>query len=298
MPSFFIAYNIGFSEQDEHLMKKLLIALSRILIGIVIAIPVVLYPLLYFRQDAMLFMPRPVSTEQAAWIHEHYPDTAFNLTVEVGVTLHGWLRQAEQSGPLLIYFGGNAEEVSHLLDMTLPPQWSLLLMNYRGYGDSTGKPGEAAMFHDALMIYDAVASDFPQIAVMGRSMGTGVATYLASQRPVCGAVLISPYDSVRQLAQDIYPFVPVGWLLKHHFDAESYAPAVTAPVLALIADQDKLVPPIHSARLLQAWGGDTHAHHFPQADHNSVVNEAEFWPVIQHFLDATTTCKGAENTHG
>lgn len=271
-------------------IKKIVKFLVRIALGVAIAIPTLLYPFLYFNQESLLFHPRPLETERASWLHSTYPNSIFSLASEPGILLRGWLKKSSKTGPVLIYFGGNAEEVSSLINVELPPSWSLLLMNYRGYGESTGNPSEVALFHDALAIYDHVKMDFPSIAVMGRSLGTGVAVYVSSQRQVCGTVLVSPYDSVRKLAQAAYPYAPVGWLLKHPFDAESSAPAATAPALGLVAERDWIIPPEYSARLLKAWGGRVREHHFAQADHNSIVSEAKFWPIINQFLTEDTHC--------
>ena len=271
-------------------LKSLLLSLSRLLLGVLLGIPALLYPLLYFRQEAMLFLPRGLDESEEAWLRGQYPGSEFTLDPEPGIRLHGWLRKGAPSAPLLLYFGGNAEEVSHQIDMPLPPGWSLLLMNYRGYGKSQGRPGQAALFQDALAIYDTLKKDFPRIALMGRSLGTGVAVYVASRRPVCSAVLVSPYDSIRQLAQDLYPYVPVRWLLKHPFDARKYAPEATTPVLALIADADEIIPPDHSQRLLASWGGEVHVHRFPRADHTSIAEEADFWPTIRGFLATHSRC--------
>ncbi len=117
----------------------------------------------------------------------------------------------------MIYFGGNGEEVSWLVpEFSRVPDWAALLVNYRGYGLSEGQPSETKLYRDALALYDRATRrpdiDSGRVIVMGRSLGTGVATYLASQRPVAGVVLISPYDSLVQVAREAYPFLPVNLL--------------------------------------------------------------------------------------
>jgi hypothetical protein len=91
----------------------------------------------------------------------------------------------ERNKSLIIYFGGNADEVSGMVPFYKRfPEWSLLLVNYRGYGISTGKPSQAALCSDALILFDTITKNlFPQIViVMGRSLGTGVAVHLAAHR--------------------------------------------------------------------------------------------------------------------
>ena len=274
----------------EALAKSVL----RVVVGVAVGIPLLLYPLLYFMQEHMLFYPMRMSERDAVWLRGKYPGSEFTLGTAPGVSVHGWLRRPETQirGPLLIYFGGNAEEVSWLLPAfdELPSGWSFLLVNYRGYGLSSGKPGEAALFHDALAVYDRLAAEFTGVAVMGRSLGSGVAVYLASQRKVCGSVLVSPYASIRALAQEIYPYVPVRWLLKHPFDSLARAPGIETPVLALFAGQDRIIPPRHAETLLAAWGGTVEQRRFARANHDSIAGEAEYWRSIRTFLAALPGC--------
>src|SRR5262249_22796712 len=130
--------------------------------------------------------------------------------------------------PLVIYFGGNAEEVSWLLQESprLAP-WALLLVNYRGYGLSDGRPSESALYNDAVALYDWVTArpdtDARRIVFVGRSLGTGVATYLASQRTVSGVVLVSPYDNLVEVARGVYPYLPVDGLMRYRFDSAARA---------------------------------------------------------------------------
>ena len=120
-------------------------------------------------------------------------------------------------------------------------------MNYRGYGRSGGRPGERQLLADALLLYDRVTRrpdvDPGRVAVMGRSIGSGVAVYVARERPVLGAVLVSPYDSVAAVARDAFPYLPVPLLLRHRFEAASWAAGVRAPLLALIAGDDRVIDP-------------------------------------------------------
>ena len=118
--------------------------------------------LAYFYQDALIFMPQPRGERDLqAVLSRHSAVEEIRLAADDGVTLHGWfMRSAGPSpAPLLIYYGGNAEEVSWLLgEAGRFAAYSLLLVNYRGYGGSGGKPGEAALYADALRVFDHAAS--------------------------------------------------------------------------------------------------------------------------------------------
>lgn len=268
-------------------------SLLGIFLSVIIAIPLVLYPLLYFYQDKLLFFPRKIDNNYLNSLKKQYSDAKeVQIMTPDKITLHGWYvknSQKEQS-PLLIYFGGNAEEVSNLLwDIDQFKNWSLLLVNYRGYGLSEGSPSEKNLFNDAVLLYDEFSQkteiDNNKIVAIGRSLGTGVAVYLASQRNLTGIILVSPYDSIRSLAQEVYPFVPISLLLKHHFDSLARAPLINIPMLALIAQEDKIISPRHSLALIKAWGGVTYQIIIPDSDHMSIATRREYWKSITAFLN-------------
>jgi pimeloyl-ACP methyl ester carboxylesterase len=172
------------------------------------------------------------------------------------VRLKVWAR--ERPGPrAVIYFGGNAEDVA----MSLPelevtsPDWSLYLMNYRGYGGSGGAPTESALYADALALYDRVRERHPQVAVMGRSLGSAVAVHVAGERDVDRLVLITPFDSFVSIGEAHFPVFPVRWLLRDRHDAASRAARVRAPVLAVVAGDDEIIPRASADALLRALDG-------------------------------------------
>ena len=245
--------------------------------------------LIYFLQERLIFFPQPLS-EDPLKANTGAAIEAVSLVTTDQVRLHGWLVHATHTrapAPILIYFGGNAEEVSWLASSAgRYAGWSLLLMNYRGYGKSEGKPGEAALFADALRIYDYAAgrAQGGRVAVMGRSLGSGVAVHLATQRPLAGVILVSPYDSIESVAKGIYPFLPISLMLKHRFDSLSRAPGIKAPLLCLVASDDRVIPRPHSERLYAAWGGMKQWREIGPADHDSLAGEHGYWEAIAAFL--------------
>lgn len=267
---------------------KVLASIARIALAVVVALPLVLY----FSQDRLIFQLQPMNEAGLAMIKKALPQAKeIWITAADGTRLHGWLAPAKGTGraPSLIYFGGNAENVSGaLLDAPAVPAVAFFAMNYRGYGLSEGKPSEAALFADALAIYDHVVArpdvDPAQIIVLGRSLGSGVATYLAANRPVRGVILVTPYDSVTAVAERKYPFMPIRWLLKHPFDSQSRAPGIKAPALILAAGDDTLIPPVHAERLLASWGGPRRIVTLRGVDHDTVDGHADYWPQIRSHL--------------
>jgi hypothetical protein len=267
-------------------------SLLRIVIGVLIAIPLLLYPLLYFAQEKLLFIQQKRNYERFDWVRQEYPlAEEVQIKTPDDVMLHGWFvkNSHKKQSPLLIYFGGNAEEVSgHVRDIGFLTGWSLLLVNYRGYGLSEGSPSEQNFFNDAVLLYDSFSKrvdiDPNKVVAFGRSLGTGVAVYLASQRPLKGLILVSPYDSIRSVAQRIYFYAPMSLLLKHPFDSLALAPSIKIPMLALIAEQDRLIPPLHSVALIEAWGGVTQQQMIPDTKHNDIQTGRGYWESITGFL--------------
>ena len=121
---------------------------------------------------------------------------------------------------------------------------------------------------------------------MGRSIGTGVATYLADKRELAGVVLVTPYDSVTSVLKKKIPLIPIDTLLQHDFDSIGRAPKINLPVLMLVAAEDKVIPPYHAQRLAEAWGGKVVLKIFPGEGHNSISKNEESWRIIGNFLDA------------
>ena len=249
--------------------------------------------LLYLLQERLIFLPRQLPEGVRNAVAELPGVVEIEARAADGTRLHGWLRHtaAEDAARpgLVIYFGGNAEEVSwqvHGAEDLAP--WSLAAFNYRGYGLSEGRPGEAALVADALAVFDRLAAradvDPERIVVFGRSLGSGVAVPLAAARPVRGVVLVSPFDSLARVGWRHYPFVPVSWLLRHPFDSLAHAPSLEAPLLVLAGERDRIIPATHSRRLFDAWRGPKRWVPLPEADHNGIHLHPGYRPAIRDFL--------------
>jgi pimeloyl-ACP methyl ester carboxylesterase len=211
---------------------------------ILIPVAVIGIALLYIFQGALIFFPQPVPPQN----REPFAEYALTLAHE-GKQLRGWYVPGKVSAtrPLVVYYGGNAEEVSgNLWDMARLEAGAYLFMNYRGYGDSEGKPSQQNLCRDALYILDTLADreqiPLNHIVLVGRSLGSGVAVHVAAHRPVRGVILVTPFDSLLNVARRHYPVLPVRLLLKHPFDSAALAPDINIPALILIGRQDTIIP--------------------------------------------------------
>ena len=166
--------------------------------------------------------------------------------------------------------------------------WGLGLVNYRGYGLSGGHPTERALLADAVAIYDHFIGqpnvDPARVVIIGRSLGSGVASYLASQRPASGVLLITPFDSITEVAQDFYPFLPVRLILGNLYDSAALAPKLTMPLRMIVAGRDEVIAARHSERLFTLWAGPKEQVTIASAGHNDLQGHREYWQAIQEFL--------------
>jgi len=243
---------------------------------------------LYLLQDTLLFFPQPVADEYRRQFASH------EVTMEhQGVRLQGWFVDGEVSAlrPLLVYYGGNAEEVSGNLgamDRFSNRIGAFLYMNYRGYGDSEGKPSQQSLFQDAAFVLEQLmlreGIEPAQVVLMGRSLGTAVAVYVASRYAVQRVILVSPFDTLLHVAQHHYPYLPVRLLLKYQFDSSALAPTIAAPALILIAAQDRIIPEKFSLNLSRQWGGPVDVVTIEGAGHNDISTYASYWQAITAFL--------------
>ncbi|QJR13146.1 hypothetical protein DSM104443_04241 [Usitatibacter rugosus] len=215
---------------------------------------------------------------------------AVRVTARDGIALEGiLLKPPGPPAPLLVYFGGNAEEVTEgAAGATKFGMRALLLVNYRGYGGSQGAPSEPAIVSDALELFDWASKrsdvDASRIAVIGSSLGSGVAVQVAAQRPVKAVVLASPYDSIAEVAASHYRFFPVRWLVRNPFDSMSRAPGIRVPALIVIGAADTTIPPAHSKRLAAAWGGPHEELLLEGKGHNDLYGP-EYDAAVRGFLD-------------
>jgi pimeloyl-ACP methyl ester carboxylesterase len=232
---------------------------------------------LFFFQRSLIYFPQPRSPGSNV------------ATIALQADGHEVLvtTRAHAGPDALVYFGGNAEDVSwNLPDLSRAfPEHAIYLMHYRGYGGSGGAPSEAALFADALALFDRVHAQHPNVVAIGRSLGTGVAVHLASVRPVQRLVLVTPYDSLADIAAGRFPMFPVRWMLRDRFESRTYAAKVSAPTLLIGAEHDEVVP-LRSAELLvtRFRPGVARLVVLPGTGHNTVSDHPRYLPLLRGTL--------------
>ncbi|MBL1141609.1 MAG: alpha/beta hydrolase [Proteobacteria bacterium] len=187
----------------------------------------------------------------------------------------------------IIYFGGNAESVVNNAKSfsQIFINHTVYLVNYRGYGGSTGKPTEKNLYSDAHYLYDVFSKQHNQISVIGRSLGTGVATFLASTRAIYKMVLITPYDSIQNIAQSRYPVYPISLMLKDKFDSASRIKDISASTLVILAEYDAVIPLKNSQQLIEKFPASQVQVETVNGDgHNNLSGNARYYYLLQQFM--------------
>lgn len=229
---------------------------------------------LYFFQRSLIYYPQPsrVGTP-AGWMRLK----ADGADLAVSVRAH--------PGPnALVYFGGNAEDVSASLQEVAAafPDRAIYMMHYRGYGGSDGTPSQAALQQDAIVLYDKVLAAHPNIVVMGRSLGSGLAVHLASQRTAQRLILITPYDSIEGIAAGQFPVFPVRWLLRDKFDSGKLAAGLTTPTLIVVAENDNVIPRASSDQLYARFAkGVATFKVIPRTGHNTISDHPDYLEALR-----------------
>ena len=262
-------------------------ALLRILLvlGVAYAMLVVL---MFSLQRSMLYFPdrtTPSATMLAVVGLRAWPDIS-DMRGALGVeTL------APVNGTVIVWHGnaGAAWQRSYYVDALHALGFRVLLAEYPGYGGRAGEPSEAEIVADAQETLRRAYAEFgAPIYLWGESLGAGVVAAVASEpsAPVAGVVLLTPWDSLTDLAQHLYPFLPVRWLLRDRYDSVRNLAGVTVPVVVVIAEQDEIIPLAHSQRLYESIAAPKQRWLLPGASHNTWPAEAHhaWWGEVMEFV--------------
>jgi pimeloyl-ACP methyl ester carboxylesterase len=222
--------------------------------------------------------------------------TRVRIPAPGGNELHGVhiAPRAGLPGPrtLILGFGGNAwnaEDAASYLHNVYPSA-DVVAFHYRGYRPSTGSPSAETLLEDAPLVYDfAVARIHPDRTIaVGFSIGSGVAAALAGERPVDGLILVTPFDSLKAVASDLYPFLPVAMLFRNDMDAVAALKASKVPTAIIAAGQDEIIPRRRTDGLRAAVGNLVLDQTIAGAGHNDIYARSEFQQAMDVALEAVS----------
>jgi pimeloyl-ACP methyl ester carboxylesterase len=248
-----------------------------------------LVAVMYFGQTWLIFpaglaaLGRPELPANAARLEV----TTADADRLVGVRLPGTSAEAAR-GPILLGFPGNAWD-AQAMAVTLHqllPDHDAVVFHYRGYPPSGGRPSAKALLTDSLAVFDHLEQELggrPVVAV-GVSIGSPVAAYLARHRPLAGLLLITPFDSLVELARDHYPWMPVRLLLRHRMPTVDFVRDAQTPTAIIVAGSDTVVPPRRSEPLQLAISNLVFATTLEAAGHNDLYDRPAFRAAIREAV--------------
>jgi fermentation-respiration switch protein FrsA (DUF1100 family) len=207
---------------------------------------------LYFLQEKLLFLPTELPQE---FQYEFtYPFEEVFLTPEADVSINAIHFKTENPKGVILYFHGNAGDLSRwgtISEFFVAKNYDVFIMDYRTYGKSRGKLSELAFYNDAQYCYDYVLNryDESEITLYGRSLGTGISTFLASNNNPKQLVLETPYYSILDVAKHRFPIFPVTALLKYKFPSNEFIVNVKCPITMFHGTDDGIVPYVSAEKL-------------------------------------------------
>ena len=223
-----------------------LITLLVSLAGIYVLLSVVLYLL----QNRMVFlanMPGRALTATPGDAGFAYQDVS--ITTSDSVRLHGWFVAAKQAKATVLFLHGNAGNISHRLDSIAIFRelgLDIFIIDYRGYGQSEGKPSEQGTYLDARAAWEYLVNDREiaphKIVIFGRSLGGAVASWLAAQTTPGAVILESTFTSAPDMAHRLYPFLPVRLMTRLKYSVKENVKKLSSPLLVVHSRQDEVIP--------------------------------------------------------
>ena len=233
---------------------------------------------LYFSQRSLIYFPTEAqgSAEQASFERQG-EQIRYSQVQRAGISA-------------VLYFGGNAEDVSlSLIELAAAfPAASVYALHYRGYGGSSGSASEQALVADALMLFDQLSLRHPDMVLVGRSLGSGVAIQVAAQRPIKHLVLVTPFNSLVDVAAAHFPYFPVGLLLEDRFESQRYAPNLRVATTIIAASDDRIIPAWSTQKLADALGPAVSEFVLLEGfDHNDISASPRYWQALAGRLPST-----------
>ncbi len=240
----------------------------------------------YVFQEKFLFFPSNIPFGEC-------PETGRrNTTAEHAGDTRYYIRAHPNADNWLVVFHGNAGNACdrvYFLDLLKGFRSNVVLFEYPGYGKDSNSPKESLILKQALNLVRHISENNPEklpVYLVGESLGTGVATFVASQIEVSGLILISAYTSIAKVARHHYPWLPVQYLLKHKFQADIWAGQTTTPAILFHGTDDDIIPIRFARQQILNFKGEKRLIEIPDCGHNDIINIGEnvLQKEIFHFM--------------
>ncbi len=231
---------------------------------------------LYFFQEKIIFRPNLAPKEVAL---NPQVKVIFIDGIEVGIV-------DKKSETTLFYFGGNANNALLALNNLSKLPYNSITFNYPGYANSKGTPSQEAILQAAQKIFDRFKTK--KNIIIGRSLGSAVASFIASNNSVDGVILITPFHSITHLAKLKYPYCPITYFLRHPLPTCQYIQKSDAKVFILLAQNDTTTPPATTNELIKCIKNLQEVYTIADAQHANILELEETWKKLEEFIEKLT----------
>ena len=252
------------------------------------SIIIVLSIVLYFFQERFLFYPEKLPKD-FQFHYENQEVKEYNLKIKEGVVINGLHFKAENSKGVVYYLKGNSKSIKSwgkfAVDFTLHG-YDVIMIDYRGFGKSTGKMSQNTMKHDALLVYDKLKEVVKEenIIIYGRSLGTGLATKVASMNSPKMLILACPYFSMSKNVKRYLPFVPLGLVMRYQMPTYKWIKYVDCPIKIIHGTNDKVIKFKSSLRLSKIKPNLTRLYPIIDGGHKNLHNFESYHGALKEVL--------------
>ncbi len=244
-------------------------------------------------EDSLIFYPTSEMDGNPKELGLSYDDIYF--TTEDGVKLNGWFIPSSEGEFTLLWFHGNAGNISHRLQnirlLHEKVKTHIFIIDYRGYGRSEGRVSEVGTYKDAEAALNYLRTQrdigLQRIVLFGRSLGAAVAVHLAVREDALALILETPFGSIREMAKVVFPFLPIGPFLRTKYDVMGKIKQARQPVLVLHGDQDDIVPYAQGKKVFEAAPEPKEFYTIRGANHNNtfVAGGDPYFSVLRSFIE-------------
>ncbi len=243
---------------------------------------------LYFMQEKLLFLPSTLDRDYQYQFNYNFEE--LNFETDDGAILNAIHFKIENPKGVILYFHGNAGDLSRwgtITEFFVEKKYDVLVMDYRTYGKSKGKLSEHVFYSDAQLFYDYLKKDHNEneITLYGRSLGTGIATYIASRNKPKQLILETPYYSIAHVGKHRFPFLPVETFLKYKFPTYQFITKVSCPVAMFHGTNDEVVPYESAEKLFKVVEeNNINFITIEGANHNNIIEFESYHKTIEKLL--------------
>lgn len=244
---------------------------------------------LYFFQESLIFLPTILPQEHVYEMKHSYEEVF--IDTEDGAKLNGLHFKTENPKGAILYYHGNAGDLQRwgtITNFFVEKGYDVVVMDYRGYGKSTGKKSMDLLYKDSELWYNYAKSHYSEkdIVVYGRSLGTTFATYVASRNQSKNLILESPFYNIMEVGKSRFPFLPVKSLLHYTFPTNEFINDVNVPITIFHGTNDKVIKFEFGKKLYDSIDSDNKSFvEIPKGGHNDLIEFDVYFNAVDEALE-------------